>query len=234
VLAGLEVAKSVFRTLDSKVVFRHDYTDGDRVKSGDLILTIEGRLRFLLIGERTALNFLQHLSGIATCVREYVDALKGQKVRLVDTRKTLPGFRVLDKYAVRVGGARNHRMGLYDGVLIKDNHIAAIGGITAAIESVRKGVSHLHKIEIEVSDQSGVEEAIAAGADVIMLDNMNVEQVEAAVKLIDGKATVEVSGGVNKDNLGRLARTGVDLISVGALTHSAGNVDISMRLDSGR
>lgn len=231
VLAGLEVAKSVFKTLDSEMVFHHDYADGDRMKSGDVIMTIEGQLRFLLMGERTALNFLQHLSGVATCVREYIDVLQSPEVRLIDTRKTLPGFRVLEKYAVRVGGARNHRMGLYDGVLIKDNHIAACGGITAAIENVRKGVSHLEKIEVEVSDQSGVAEALAAGADVIMLDNMDIGQIKAAVKLIDGKAMVEVSGGVTKDDLGRLAKTGVDLISVGALTHSARNVDISMRLD---
>lgn len=231
VLAGLEVAKSVFKTLDPKMVFHADYTDGDRVKSGDVIMTVEGQLRFLLMGERTALNFLQHLSGVATCVREYVDLMQGAAVRLVDTRKTLPGFRVLEKYAVRVGGARNHRMGLYDGVLIKDNHIAACGGISAAIESVRKGVSHLEKIEVEVSDQAGVAEAVAAGADIIMLDNMDIDQIEKAVAFIDGKAMVEASGGVTKDDLRRLAKTGVDLISVGALTHSAGSVDISMRLD---
>ncbi len=231
VLAGLDVAKSVFSTLDPDMVFHHDCSDGDGVESGDVIMTCEGRLRYLLMGERTALNFLQHLSGVATCVREYVGAIGNSQVRLVDTRKTTPGFRVLEKYAVRVGGARNHRMGLYDGVLIKDNHIAVSGGIKAAIEKVRDQVSHLEKIEVEVSDLSGVSEAIAAGADVIMLDNMDVNQVTEAVGLIDGKAIVEVSGGVTRDNLKLLADTGVDIISVGALTHSATSVDISMLME---
>jgi len=230
ILAGLDVAKSVFAALDPQAVFREHHRDGDRVEKGQAILIVESRLRSLLMGERTALNFLQHLSGIATCVREYVDALTGRKARLIDTRKTTPGLRVLDKYAVRVGGAGNHRMGLYDGVLIKDNHIAACGGIGRAIERARQGVSHLMKIEVEVTDQPGVEEALAAGADVIMLDNMDVGQIERAVTHICGRAVVEVSGGVTKDNLRQLADTGVDLIPVGALTHSARSVDISMGL----
>lgn len=231
VLAGLEVAKSVFKTLDPDTVFHHDCSDGDMVDSGDVIMACEGKLRYLLMGERTALNFLQHLSGVATCVRAYVDAIGNSHVRLVDTRKTIPGFRVLEKYAVRMGGARNHRMGLYDAVLIKDNHIAVSGGIGAAIEKVRDQVSHLEKIEVEVSDLAGVSEAIAAGAEVIMLDNMDVDQITEAVALIDGKAIVEVSGGITRDNVKLLAGTGVDIISVGALTHSAGSVDISMYID---
>lgn len=231
VLAGLEVAKSVFRTLEADMSFSRDYSDGDHVGDGKCIMTVEGQLRYLLMGERTALNFLQHLSGIATCVNAYVGLLGNSKTRIIDTRKTLPGFRVLDKYAVRVGGGGNHRMGLYDGVLIKDNHIAACGGITAAIERARESVSHLVKIEVEVTDHAGAEEAVAAGADVIMLDNMGIDDIRAAVELIDGRALVEVSGGVTRDDILDLAETGVDLISVGALTHSAGNVDISMRLD---
>jgi len=231
VVAGLGVAKSVFRTLDPQVEFHHDCRDGSKMERGEVIVAVAGRLRCLLMGERTALNFLQHLSGVATFVRSHVDALKDKKVRLVDTRKTLPGFRVLEKYAVRVGGARNHRMGLYDGVLIKDNHIAACGGITAAVDRVRKGISHLEKIEVEVSDSSGVSEALAAGVDVIMLDNMDLGQIRAAAKQINGQAVIEVSGGLTKGDLVRLADTGVDIISMGALTHTAPSVDISMQLN---
>jgi len=232
VLAGIEVAKSVFITLDPDVVFHHDVKDGQRLKSGDVIMGAEGKLGCLLTGERTALNFLQRLSGIATGVRSYVDALEYPQVRLVDTRKTLPGFRVLEKYAVRVGGARNHRMGLYDGVLIKDNHLATCGGIQVAIEKVRNRVSHLVRIEVEVSSLSEVKAAVAAGADVIMLDNMDFQQIKEAVSLIDGKTVVEVSGNITKDNLNLIASTGVDIISIGALTHSARSMDISMDLDT--
>lgn len=231
VLAGLEVVKSVFRTLDPGTIFQHDPVDGQIMKNGDIIMHIEGNLRVLLMGERTALNFLQRLSGISTCVREYVNLLQDKPVRLVDTRKIIPGFRVLEKYAVRMGGARNHRMGLYDGVLIKDNHIAVSGGITSAIKKIRDQVSHLEKIEVEVANLSEVNEAISAGADVIMLDNMDADQIREAVALINGKAIIEVSGNVTKNNLNILADTGVDIISVGALTHSARSVDISMRLD---
>jgi len=234
VVCGLDVAEAVFRTLDSQVVFHHRQQDGDRLKPGDVIVAVEGRLRCLLMGERTALNFLQHLSGVATFVRDHVDVVRNKTVQLVDTRKTLPGFRVLEKYAVRTGGARNHRMGLYDGVLVKDNHIAAAGGISTAIDRARKGISHLVKVEVEVTDDAGVAEALAAGADVIMLDNMRIEQIEAAVEQINGRATVEVSGGVTKGNLERLADSGVDIISIGALTHTAPAVDISMQLDVGR
>ncbi len=184
----------------------------------------------MLTGERTALNFLQRLSGIATFVRSYVDELANQSVRLVDTRKTAPGWRVLEKYAVRMGGAHNHRMGLYDGVLIKDNHIAACGGIIKAVDRIRANVSHFVKIEVEVSDMSQVKEAMDAGADVIMLDNMNIQKIKEAVVFINGKAVVEVSGGITKKGLKPLADTGVDIISVGALTHSARCVDISMRI----
>ena len=231
VIAGFDVAHQVFKYLDPDVVFDRRYVDGDTLKGGEVIIEIEGKLRFMLMGERIALNFLQRLSGIATCVRQYVDELQNKRVRLVDTRKTSPGWRVLEKYAVRVGGAHNHRMGLYDGVLIKDNHIAACGGIINAVEKIRTCVSHLEKVEVEVSDLSGVKEAIGAGADVIMLDNMDMPRIKEAVAFINGRALVEVSGGITKYDLNPLADAGVDIISVGALTHSARAVDISMRIE---
>lgn len=232
VVAGLEIAKRVFQSLDEKVVYESGFKDGDRLEQGGTIFQVSGKLGALLKGERTALNFLQRLSGIATHVRSYVDELKNTAVRLVDTRKTTPGMRFLEKYAVRVGGGFNHRMGLYDGVLIKDNHIAACGGITASVERIRSKISHLVKIEVEVSTLDEVKQAIAAGADVIMLDNMNIKRIKESIALIGDRATVEVSGGVTKDSIGRLADIGVDLISVGAFTHSARSMDISMRIKS--
>jgi nicotinate-nucleotide pyrophosphorylase (carboxylating) len=231
VIAGLDVAGQVFKYLNAGVVFIPVYSDGDFVKQGETVASVEGNLRALLSGERTALNFLQRLSGIATCVRSYVDELKNKRVRLVDTRKTTPGWRVLEKYAVRVGGAHNHRMGLYDGVLIKDNHIAACGGIQKAVDRIRTRVSHLVKIEVEVSTLDQVKDALKAGAEVIMLDNMSMEQIKEAVAFINKKALVEVSGNVTKSGLNSLADAGVDIISVGALTHSAGCVDMSMRIE---
>jgi nicotinate-nucleotide pyrophosphorylase (carboxylating) len=232
VIAGLDVAGQVFKYLNADVIFNPVYSDGDFVKQGDTIAAVEGNLRALLSGERTALNFLQRLSGIATCVRSYVDELKNKRVRLVDTRKTTPGWRVLEKYAVRVGGAHNHRMGLYDGVLIKDNHIAACGGIQKAVDRIRTRVSHLVKIEVEVSTLDQVKDALKAGAEVIMLDNMSMEQIKEAAAFIKKKALVEVSGNVTKSGLNSLADAGVDIISVGALTHSAGCVDMSMRIEA--
>jgi nicotinate-nucleotide pyrophosphorylase (carboxylating) len=231
VIAGLDVAGQVFKYLNAGVIFIPVYSDGDFVKQGETVASVEGNLRALLSGERTALNFLQRLSGIATCVRSYVDELKNKRVRLVDTRKTTPGWRVLEKYAVRVGGAHNHRMGLYDGVLIKDNHIAACGGIQKAVDRIRTRVSHLVKIEVEVSTLDQVKDALKAGAEVIMLDNMSMEQIKEAVAFINKKALVEVSGNVTKSGLNSLADAGVDIISVGALTHSAGCVDMSMRIE---
>lgn len=232
VLAGLHVAQQVFESLDPEVRFILRRQDGDRLHSGDPVLEVSGKMRTLLKGERTALNFLQHLSGIATCVKSYVDLLRNRPVRLVDTRKTTPGLRSLEKYAVRMGGAANHRMGLYDGILIKDNHIAACGSIPEAIRHVRRKSSHLLKIEIEVSDLAGVKEALAAAADVIMLDNMTLSRIKEAVAMIDGKALVEVSGGITRDNMIPLADTGVDIISVGALIHSARSVDMSMTIEA--
>jgi len=230
IIAGIDIFQQVFTHIDPNVVTTSGYKDGDFIQKGESILTVEGSMRALLIGERTALNFLQRLSGIATLVRSYVDLLDNKKVRLVDTRKTTPGWRVLEKYAVRVGGGDNHRMGLYDGVLIKDNHIAASGGIPQSIRRIKNKVSHLIKIEIEVSDLDGVKAAVEAGADIIMLDNMDIVQIKEAVALIGGKAVVEASGNITKNNLTELADSGVDIISVGALTHSARCVDISMKI----
>lgn len=230
VIAGLDIAYRVFEQLDPEIIFKPECKDGDTLMDGGIVLKVEGKLRSLLMGERTALNFLQHLSGIATHVRSYVDRLANKKVRLVDTRKTTPGLRVLEKYAVRVGGACNHRMGLYDGVLIKDNHIAACGGITKAVKHIRNNVSHLIKIEVEVSGLDEVKEAVGAGADVIMLDNMDFGWIKQSIEYIDKRALVEVSGRITLKSLNRLADVGVDIISVGALTHSARSIDLSMRI----
>jgi nicotinate-nucleotide pyrophosphorylase (carboxylating) len=232
VIAGLEIAKRVFEKFEPDVAFKSDFKDGDAVDAKEVIAEICGSMGMLLTGERTALNFMQRLSGIATNVRGYVDELKNEKIRLVDTRKTVPGWRVLEKYAVRMGGARNHRMGLYDGVLIKDNHIEAFGGILNAVKNIRDQVSHLIKIEIETSDLNEVNQALDAGADIIMLDNMDLDQIQSAVDLINGRAVVEVSGRVSKSDLKRLAKTGVDIVSIGALIHGAIFVDISMRITS--
>jgi nicotinate-nucleotide pyrophosphorylase (carboxylating) len=230
VLAGIDVVRQVFHCLDSDIQFDSALADGHKADSGETLIRVQGGLTALLKGERTALNFLQRLSGIATRVADHVQALRGHSVRLVDTRKTTPGWRVLEKYAVRVGGGFNHRMGLYDGVLIKDNHIAAVGGVAQAINRIRNRVSHLVKIEVEVSDLEEVAQALAAGADVIMLDNMALPEIREAVALIDRAALVEVSGNVRRADLLELAATGVDIISMGALTHGARAVDISMRI----
>ncbi|MFZ5562637.1 MAG: carboxylating nicotinate-nucleotide diphosphorylase [Thermodesulfobacteriota bacterium] len=230
VVAGLNVAAMVFESLDPEVACLPMATDGDAVKAGTKVMQVEGSMRALLKGERLALNILQRLSGIATFTRACVKELAGTKVRLTDTRKTAPGLRVLEKYAVRVGGASNHRMGLFDGILIKDNHIAACGGIARAVARARQAAHHLVKIEVEVSTQEQVKQAVKAGADVIMLDNMKPDAICRAVKTIAGRALVEVSGSVAKENLRALADTGVDVISMGSLTHSARAVDLSMRI----
>ena len=230
VLAGMPVAQAVFRRLDPTLTFPEELSEGASVTPGTCLLKIIGRLPPLLTGERTALNFLQRLSGIATHVRRYVDALPATPIRLVDTRKTTPGWRALEKYAVRIGGAANHRMSLSDGILIKDNHVAICGGIRAALDKVRHAAPHTLKLEIEVSTPAEAQEAADAGADIIMLDNMGPETIRESVRLIVGRALVEVSGGVNRDNLAELSASGVDIVSVGALTHSAVAVDISMRV----
>jgi nicotinate-nucleotide pyrophosphorylase (carboxylating) len=230
VLAGMPVARAVFRRLDKMIAFQEALADGATVAAGTCLLKLSGRLRPLLTGERTALNFLQRLSGIATHVRRYMDRLPATSARLVDTRKTTPGWRALEKYAVRIGGAANHRMSLSDGILIKDNHVAVCGGIRAALEKARQAAPHTLKLEIEVSSPEGAREAAEAGADIIMLDNMGPETIREAVALIDGRALVEVSGGVTRDNLAALVASGVDIVSVGALTHSAVAVDISLTI----
>ncbi|MDP2647067.1 MAG: carboxylating nicotinate-nucleotide diphosphorylase [Desulfobacterales bacterium] len=229
-LAGLDIARQVFTFLNPEMRFSSRFQDGDWIEKGTVLLEIDGQLRTLLMGERTALNFLQHLSGIATYVHEHVKELGNSKVRLVDIRKTTPGLRVVEKYAVRIGGAYNHRMGLYDGVLIKENHIATCGGITKCIERIRQSVSHLIKIEIEVCNLAEAAEAVAAGAEVILLDNMDLQGIQEAVALIGGKALIEVSGGIKKKDLKTLAGAGVDIISMGALTYSARFMDISMKI----
>lgn len=233
VIAGLEIINRIFEKLDSNMAVHLHFSDGDAVGQGAEIATVEGDMAAMLTGERTVLNFLQRLSGVATHVRAHVEQLSGQSIRLVDTRKTVPGWRVLDKYAVRVGGAHNHRMGLYDGVLIKDNHIAACGGILPAVERIREQVSHLVRIEAETNTVDEVRDAIKAGVDVIMLDNMDDAQIAAAVSLIGGKARIEVSGRVDRDRLARLVEMGVDIVSVGALTHAARFVDLSMEISPG-
>ena len=230
VLSGIDIARNVFERLDSHMTWQNHYRDGDVVACGATVVEITGKLRALLSAERVALNFLQRLSGIATQTRSYIDKLGNSHARLVDTRKTAPGWRVLEKYAVRVGGANNHRMGLYDGVLIKDNHIAACGGIKTAVARIRERISHLMKIEVEVTTINEVHEALAAGVDIIMLDNMRTSKIREAVGLIGKRAIVEISGGVTDIALEKLAQTGVDIISVGALTHSARCVDLSMRI----
>lgn len=230
VVAGLQVGRRVFERVDPSLSVRFFCSEGEEIITGTRVMAVEGRLASILTAERTALNFLQRLSGIATHVRRHVLLVEGKRARLVDTRKTTPGWRVLEKYAVRVGGAQNHRMGLFDGILIKDNHIAVCGGIAAAVEKARQQAHHLVRIEVEVESIEEAEEALAAGVDAIMLDNMSVEQIQEAVVRIAGRATVEVSGGVRMESLPRLADTGVDLISMGALTHSAVSVDLSMEI----
>ncbi|MFC1895681.1 carboxylating nicotinate-nucleotide diphosphorylase [Thermodesulfobacteriota bacterium] len=232
VVAGLEVAREVFTRLDPDIRFHPVHTDGTRVEEGTEVVVLEGRLRALLTGERTALNFLQRLSGVATHVRAFVERLGGSGVQLVDTRKTTPGWRTLEKYAVRVGGARNHRFGLYDGILIKDNHIACCGGIRQAVDRIRRLAPHTIRIEVEVETLDEVGEALDSGADVIMLDNMSDEQIARAVEAIGGKALIEVSGGVTLERLERLSVIEIDVVSVGALTHAARSVDLSMDIEA--
>jgi nicotinate-nucleotide pyrophosphorylase (carboxylating) len=231
VLCGVSIAARVFHLLDHGIDFKSNKTDGSLIASGDIIADIKGDASPLLQGERVALNLLQRMCGIATSTSQFVEAVKGTNAQVVDTRKTTPGLRQLEKYAVRTGGGRNHRTGLYDGVLIKENHIAAAGGISLAVQRAREYIPHTMKIEIETETLLQVREAIDAGADIIMLDNMDTKTMRTAVNLIAGRALVEASGGVNLDTIREIAETGVDLISVGALTHSARAMDISMLME---
>jgi nicotinate-nucleotide pyrophosphorylase (carboxylating) len=228
VLSGIEVVRQVFQLLDPTVAFENLMSDGQQVKSGEVLAWIKGEAAILLQGERVALNLLQRMSGVATQTARFVQAVAGTGAVIVDTRKTTPGLRVLDKYSVRMGGGQNHRTSLYDGVLIKENHIAAAGGITVALERARGRAPHTLKIEVETQNQEEVAEAVAAGADIILLDNMDLEQLRQAVDFVAGRAVTEASGGVNLETVRAIAETGVNLISVGALTHSSRAVDISM------
>ncbi|OBZ15466.1 MULTISPECIES: carboxylating nicotinate-nucleotide diphosphorylase [Bacillales] len=235
IIAGLPIAKLVFEVVDSSLVFEQKVQDGDYVDKGTVIAIVEGSTHSLLIGERLALNLMQRLSGIATKTRAFVDALEGLPVRLVDTRKTTPGHRMLEKYAVRVGGGANHRFGLYDAVMIKDNHIKGSGGIRAAVEAARRKIPHTMKIEVETESLEQVDEALACGADIIMLDNMAPDRMREAVARIKGASPhviVEASGGVSLETINRIAACGVDVISVGGLTYSFNALDISLDLNA--
>ena len=229
VLAGLPVFARVFMLLDSTFCFQTHYKDGDMVAKGTLIGTLFGDIRALLSGERTALNYLQRMSGIATLTRQMADELKGSRTRLLDTRKTTPNMRIFEKYAVRVGGGQNHRYNLSDGVLLKDNHIDAAGGVRQAVERARAYAPFVRKIEVEVETLEMVEEALQAGADIIMLDNMDDATMQQAVSRIAGRALTECSGNVTKERLRAIAATGVDFVSCGALTHSAPIMDLSLK-----
>jgi len=229
VLAGIDAARDVFHYLDPAILFTAYAKDGGRINAGAEIAKLSGNTRALLAGERVALNLLQHLSGIATLTARYVEKIAGCKAQVLDTRKTLPGMRALEKYAVKAGGGKNHRMGLYDMILIKDNHIKAAGSITQAMESARKK-SGKFTIEVEAGNLNEVREALASQADIIMLDNMPLGLMSEAVQIINGQALVEASGNVTLDTIRAIAETGVDYISSGSLTHSAPAVDISMKI----
>ena len=230
VLCGLSVALRTFELLDDTFTAKVYKQDGDKIQKGDLIAEFSGKTVLLLKGERTALNLLQHMSGIATATAKAVDLVKGTNAQITDTRKTLPAMRALQKYAVVCGGGKNHRFNLSDGAMLKDNHIDAGGGITNAVAALRGKLGHMVKIEVETRNLEEVREAVAAGADIIMLDNMSNEMMREAVCVIDGKAKTEASGGITLETLAETAKTGVDIFSLGALTHSVHAFDISMRM----
>jgi len=230
VVVGLSVAGRVFEMLDSDISFQALKSDGDTIQKGEMIAKIKGKTRAILKGERLALNLLQRMSGIATKAREYSELVKGTGTRIADTRKTTPSLRILEKYAVRMGGCHNHRFNLSDAVMIKDNHIEAVGGIAKAIKKVRMTVSHTVKIEVEVQSLEQLEEAIAAKADIIMLDNMDVDTMKKAVEINNGRAVLEASGNITSERIKEISAIGVDIISVGALTHSVKALDISLNI----
>ena len=229
IIAGLDVYARVFQILDEKTEISFNFKDGDAVKKGDLLGTVTGDIRVLLSGERVALNYLQRMSGIATYTKQVSKLLEGSKVTLLDTRKTTPNCRVFEKYAVRIGGGCNHRYNLSDGVLLKDNHIGAAGSVAKAVAMAKEYAPFVRKIEIEVETMEQVKEAVEAGADIIMLDNMTPEMMKEAVELIAGRAQTECSGNITKENIAKILETGVDFVSSGALTHSAPSLDISMK-----
>mgnify|MGYP000063323700 CR=1 FL=1 len=229
IIAGLDVYARVFQILDEKTEISFNFKDGEAVKKGDLLGTVTGDIRVLLSGERVALNYLQRMSGIATYTKQVSKLLEGSKVTLLDTRKTTPNMRIFEKYAVRVGGGYNHSYNLSDGVLLKDNHIGAAGSVAKAVEMAKEYAPFVRKIEVEVENLDMVREAVDAGADIIMLDNMSPEDMKEAIRIIDGRAETECSGNVTKENIDRLTSLGVDYISSGALTHSAPVLDISLK-----
>lgn len=230
VIAGLEVLKRVFQFLDNDIKVSLNVKDGDKVNRGTIIAEIEGSTRTILKGERLALNLIQRMSGIATISNKYMELTKDYNVRIVDTRKTTPGLRVLEKYAVKIGGCYNHRYNLSEAVMIKDNHIKAAGGIKEAILNIKKSIPHTVKVEVEVNDIIGLKEAMDSGADIVMLDNMSPEEMKEAVEIGKGRVILEASGGITLDTLKEVAKTGVDVISVGALTHSVKSMDISLNI----
>lgn len=231
VLCGIDIAVRVFRLLDENVSAEIYIHDGEKVRKGDIIARITGSTRALLKGERTALNLVQHMSGIATATNRCVELVKGTNASVADTRKTLPGLRALQKYAVTVGGGKNHRYNLSDCAMLKDTHLDAYGSMTGAVKALRAQMGHTVKIEVEVSDMDGLREALSLGVEIIMLDNMSVEQMTEAVKITGGKALLEASGNVTEAAIRKIAETGVDIISMGALTHSVKAFDISMKID---
>lgn len=231
VVCGLDIAKRVFELVGGGVEFNANLKDGDRVKNGDIIATMSGDTKTLLKGERTALNILQHMSGIASATAECVALAEGTRAKITDTRKTLPGLRRLQKYAVIVGGGKNHRYNLSEGAMLKDNHIDVYGGITAAVTALREKIGHMTKIEVEVRNLDELQEALHVGCELIMLDNMSCEDMTKAVEITAGRALLEASGNVTLENIADVAKTGVDIISLGALTHSVKCFDISMRFD---
>jgi len=229
IIAGLNVFKRTFELLDEKTEFTFFCKDGDTVKSGEKLGCVKGDIRVLLSGERTALNYLQRMSGIATYTNSVVKLLNGSKTKLLDTRKTTPNMKIFEKYAVKVGGGHNHRYNLSDAILLKDNHIQAAGGVKQAVEMAKKYAPFVAKIEVEIENLEMLEQALQAGADIIMLDNMNIDDIKTAVKLISGKVKTECSGNITKENIKRLVDVGVDYISSGALTHSAPILDLSLK-----
>jgi nicotinate-nucleotide pyrophosphorylase (carboxylating) len=228
IVAGIDIFQDVFICLDDHIQFNLPVSDGQAVKKGDVVAEVSGSLIYILQAERVALNLFQRMCGIATLTRKYVEAVRGLKAKILDTRKTMPGLRLLDKMAVSIGGGFNHRMGLYDGVLIKDNHISAAGSIAAAVEAQKRRLPHILKIEVETKNLQEVQEALDCRVDIILLDNMSTEVMQKAVELIGGRALTEASGNVNLQRIAAIAATGVDLISIGELTHSVRAADISL------
>jgi|YelNatPaOPRAMG01_1025707.scaffolds.fasta_scaffold04505_4 nicotinate-nucleotide pyrophosphorylase (carboxylating) len=230
ILCGSEVVRDVFLCLDNSLELELLKKDGEEIVSGEKVIVIRGKVKSILMGERVALNFLSHLSGIATMTNKFVKMLP-PSTKLLDTRKTLPGLRILEKYAVRVGGGKNHRFGLYDGILIKDNHIIASGGIKQAVDKVKRSAPHYMKIEVEAFSLENVREALDAGVDIILLDNMDPQTIREAISIINGRAKIEISGGINNNNIHLFTELPIDFISVGAITHSAKALDFSLSLE---